>query len=122
MKKAPHKRITLKDVAAAANCSIAVASRALSTDNNQNKTVNANTALAVIKAAQDLDYIPQQRNVKSKPLGHVGVFIPENYSAQVLHLLAGISAEAEKYNTPIYYFANAPAHTIGVLQINATAA
>ena len=107
MKKAPSKRITLKDVAAAANCSIAVASRALSTDNNQNKTVNANTALAVIKAAQDLGYMPQQRNTKSKPLGQVGVFIPENYSAQVLHLLAGISTEAEKYNTPICYFANA---------------
>ena len=107
MKENKNKRITLKDIAAAANCSIAVASRALSTDSTQNGTVNAQTAKAVIEAARSLKYTPRHSSLKQKPLGRVGVFIPEIYSSQLLSLLKGISSEAEKYDTPLHYFANA---------------
>lgn len=111
MEEKPNCRITLKDVARRANCSIAVASRALSTDNLQNSTVNAQTAQAVIEAARSLGYTPRARRQHRKPLGQVGVFIPEIYSSQVLLLLKGLSSEAELYDTPLHYFANATGTT-----------
>ena len=100
-------RVTLKDVAAAANCSIAVASRALSSDSVQNNTVNEQTAKAVIEAARTLKYAPRNSSAKQKSIGQVGVFIPEISSSQLLALQRGISSVAEQYNTPLHYFSNA---------------
>jgi len=107
MKNSNTHRVTLKDVAEAAHCSVAVASRALSTDSNQNSTVNKQTAQAVIEAARVLKYIPRHGTEKQKPLGQVGVFIPAINSSQLLPLIKGISSVAEQYNTPLHYFANA---------------
>ena len=107
MKNSKANRVTLKDVALAANCSIAVASRALSTDSTQNSTVNAQTAQAVIEASRMLNYTPLHSAGKKKPLGQVGVFLPAINSSQLLPLLKGISSVAEQYNTPLHYFANA---------------
>jgi len=107
MKNSKGNRVTLKDVALTANCSIAVASRALSTDSTQNSTVNAQTAQAVIEAARSLKYTPLHSSAKKKPLGQVGVFLPAINSSQLLPLLEGISSVAEQYNTPLHYYANA---------------
>ena len=98
MKNSKGNRVTLKDVALTANYSIAVASRALSTDSTQNSTVNAQTAQAVIEAARSLKYTPLHSSAKKKPLGQVGVFLPAINSSQLLPLLEALDEQVYQEN------------------------
>ena len=96
-------RILLKDIAAAAGCSQAAVSRALSTDILQQRLVSAETAQAVQQAARQLGYRPRS-NSQRRAVGIVGVFIPPGRTILTLDLLNAITQEANKANTPIHCY------------------
>lgn len=103
------KRITLAEVADAAGCSVAVASRALSTDLLQNRTVAEATAASVVAAARRLGYLPRRSFAHRRAVGVVGVFLPSSRSVMMLELMDTIAGAARKANTPIHLYANADA-------------
>ena len=96
----------MKDVAAAAGCSVAVASRALSPDAFQNRTVAQGTAAAVTAAARQLGYNPRRHRARKRPVGVIGVFIPPVHSNLVLQLMSGIFSVAVEYETPLHFYSN----------------
>ncbi len=106
-----NRKITLKEIAAAAGCSVAVASRALSTDVLQNRTVAADTAKNIIAAAKNLGYHPRLSRIRRRAAGIVGVFIPESHTSLMLELLTAIAAEANAADTPIHCYSNANAES-----------
>lgn len=106
--KTMHK-ILLKDIAHAAGCSVAVASRALSSDILQNRTVARKTASAVITAARRLGYVPPHKRVRKRPVGVISVFLPEAPTTLQLKLLSGISNVTSEFETPVHFYSNADA-------------
>ena len=102
-----RKRITLHEVAAAAGCSVAVASRALSSDLLQNRTVAEATASAVVAAARQLGYLPRRSFSRRRALGVVGVFLPVSRSVMMLELMDAITNAARKANTPVHVYTGA---------------
>ena len=104
-----RKRITLSEVASAAGCSVAVASRALSTDLLQNRTVAEATAASVVAAARKLGYFPHRSFAHRRAVGVVGVFLPASRSEMMLELMDGVTAAARKANTPVHIYTNASA-------------
>jgi len=103
------QKILLKDIARAAGCSVAVASRALSSDILQNRTVARKTASAVITAARRLGYVPPHKRVRKRPVGVISIFLPEAPTTLQLKLLAGISSVTSEFETPVHFYSNATA-------------
>lgn len=97
----------LEDIAAASGCSVAVASRALSPDILQNRTVARETAAAVIAAARKLGYVPPRLRTRKRPIGVISVFLPGSFTTLVLKLLSGISSVTGEYETPVHYYSHA---------------
>lgn len=104
-------KILLKDIADAAGCSVAVASRALSSDILQNRTVARKTAADVISAARKLGYIPPRLRSRKRPVGVISVFLPAVPTTLLLKLLSGISAVTGEFETPVHYYSNAAAES-----------
>ena len=105
------KKILLKDIAAEAGCSVAVASRALSSDSFQNRTVAKQTAAAVVHAARKLGYTPPRQRGRKRPVGVISVFLPAVPTTLLLKLLSGISAVTGEFETPVHYYSNAAAES-----------
>ena len=97
----------LKDIANAAGCSVAVASRALSSDILQNRTVAEKTATNVISAARKLGYVPPRLRSRKRPIGVISVFLPAVPTTLLLKLLSGISKVTSEFETPVHYYSNA---------------
>ena len=96
-------RILLKDIAEAAGCSQAAASRALSPDVLQKRLVSSETLQAVQQAARQLGYRPRS-NRQRRAVGIVGVFIPAGRTVLTLDLLNAITQEANRACTPIHCY------------------
>ena len=103
------QKILLKDIARAAGCSVAVASRALSSDILQNRTVARKTASAVITAARRLGYVPPHKRIRKRPVGVISIFLPEAPTTLQLKLLSGISSVTSEFETPVHFYSNANA-------------
>lgn len=103
------KKILLKDIAAEAGCSVAVASRALSSDSFQNRTVAKQTAAAVVLAARKLGYTPPRQRGRKRPVGVISVFLPDLSTTLMLKLISGISKVTAEHETPVYFYNRANA-------------
>ena len=102
-----NKRITLQKIASAAGCSVAVASRALSSDVLQNRTVAPDTAAHIVAVARQLGWTPRTAYKKKRALGVVGALLPGCESPLMQDLLDGLNAVAQQNNTPVYHYSRA---------------
>lgn len=102
-----NKHITLQEIASVAGCSVAVASRALSSDVLQNRTVAAETAAHIIAVARKLGWTPRGAYKKKRALGVVGALLPGCESPLLQDLLDGINEVARENSTPVYHYSRA---------------
>lgn len=81
---------TIRDVARAANVSTATVSRVL----NRSETVAQPTVSRVLKAANELDYVPHggARSLASKRTDTIGVLLPDLHGEFFSELIRGIDA------------------------------
>ena len=81
---------TIRDVARAANVSTATVSRVL----NRSETVAEPTVSRVLKAANELDYVPHggARSLASKRTDTIGVLLPDLHGEFFSELIRGIDA------------------------------
>ncbi len=107
MKK--NKRITLQEISAVSGYSVAVVSRALSSDISQNRTVAAETAANIVAAARKLGWSPRRSIAGRKSLGAVGVFVPPSTMDLLQEFLAAVNNVARQSDTPIYCYNSADA-------------
>lgn len=86
--------VTIKDVAKAANVSVASVSRAL----NGSGTVTEETRRAVLEAARALRYIPHSgaRSLSTSRTNTVGVVLPDLYGEFFSELIRGIDLAARR--------------------------
>ena len=79
---------TIRDVARAANVSVATVSRAL----NQSETVAAPTRLRVLSAAGALDYVPHSgaRSLSTRRTDTIGVLLPDLHGEFFSELIRGV--------------------------------
>ena len=100
------RRITLLEISQAAGCSLAVASRALSSDALQHRSVAPETAARVIAVARQLGWTPRKTLRSQRAVGVIGVFLPASGSSLMLELLDSINVAMRPYNTPIYCYSS----------------
>ena len=84
------KGATIRDVARAANVSVATVSRAL----NSSETVSAVTRERVLLAAGELDYVPHSgaRSLSTRRTDTIGVLLPDLHGEFFSELIRGIDA------------------------------
>ena len=104
-----NKRITLQEISRESGCSLAVVSRALSSNALQHRSVAPETAARVVAIARKLGWIPRRTVRSRRPIGVVGVFLPRSGSSLMLELLDSINENIRKYNTPVYCYSSADA-------------
>lgn len=107
MKKNNH--VTLQKIADASGYSLAVVSRALSSDILQNRTVAAETAANIVAVARQLGWQPRKNIARHKALGAVGVFVPQSTPVLLQEFLTAVNGVARKSDTPIYCYNSADA-------------
>ena len=98
------KRPLLSDVAKEAGCSIAVASRALSANVAQRRTVSAGMQSQVVSAAERLGYLASRTQSRRRPFSLLGVFIPQYTPSLVLQLISSVAEEANRLQAPVRLF------------------
>jgi LacI family transcriptional regulator len=86
----PVKSATIRDVARAAQVSVATVSRAL----NRSETVSTATRLRVIDAAGELDYVPHSgaRSLSTSRTDTIGVMLPDLHGEFFSELIRGIDS------------------------------
>jgi LacI family transcriptional regulator len=84
------KSATIRDVARAANVSVATVSRAL----NSSETVSALTRKRVLNAVGELDYVPHSgaRSLSTRRTDTIGVLLPDLHGEFFSELIRGIDA------------------------------
>jgi LacI family transcriptional regulator len=102
MKPVPHqKRPVLLDVAQAAGCSIAVASRALSANEAQHRTVSAAMQSKVVEAAKRVGYLSERARSRRRPLTLLGLLVPPYTPSLMLDLITAVMEEANLLRAPV---------------------
>ncbi len=99
--------VKLADIARTAGCSVAVASRALSRDVSQSRTVAKATAARVVEIARQAGYQSRHERSRHRAAGVIGVFVPENHSSLMLELLTAIATAANAADTPLHIYSDA---------------
>ena len=96
--------VKLADIAREAGCSVAVASRALSRDVSQSRTVAKDTAARVVTIARKFGYQSRYERSRHQAAGVIGVFVPENHTTLMLDLLTAIADGANAADTPLHIY------------------